>query len=223
MVNDTNIYEEISSSVEETTLNEQFSELLLKLEKDLERLKVESDEDLGDHFKQLEGLKKTANLSVINIKDVTGFLETDIFALMVELPEAFSFKPLTIYKCMLKHVESFPKSVYQEHLQVLLDLKNDETKDLLLLINDEKKEKKQQNSLLLEKESEWQTSVIRPFFSILSATKAKKRALSENDIVSPKRGKLLRVSPLALQNNSLSNQIDDECHENLLRPGMKLT
>ncbi len=51
MVNDTNIYEEISSSDEETTLNEQFSELLLKLEKDLERLKVDSDEDLSDHFK----------------------------------------------------------------------------------------------------------------------------------------------------------------------------
>ena len=52
MVNDTNIYEEISSSDEETTLNEQFSELLLKLEKDLERLKVDSDEDLSDHFKR---------------------------------------------------------------------------------------------------------------------------------------------------------------------------
>ncbi|WP_342147719.1 hypothetical protein [Rickettsiella endosymbiont of Aleochara curtula] len=61
---------------------------------------------------------------------------------MVELPVAFSFKPLTIYKYMLKHVESFSKSVYQKHLQVLLDLKSDETKDLLLLINDEEKEKK---------------------------------------------------------------------------------
>ncbi|WP_342147718.1 hypothetical protein [Rickettsiella endosymbiont of Aleochara curtula] len=73
MVSDT-IYEEISSSDEGTTLNKQFSELLLKLEKDLERLKVDSDEDLSDHFKQLEGLKKTANLPVIDIKNVTGFL-----------------------------------------------------------------------------------------------------------------------------------------------------
>lgn len=220
MVNDTNIYEEISSSDEETTLNEQFSELLLKLEKDLERLKVDNDEDLSDHFKQLEGLKKTANLPVIDIKDVTGFLETDIFALMVELPEAFSFKPLTIYECMLKNVESFPKSVYQEHLQVLLDFKNDETKDLLLLINDEKK---QQNSSLLKKESKCKPSVFRSFFSILSAIKAKKRVALETDTVSPKRRKLLSVSPLALTNNALSNPIDDECHENLLPPGMKLT
>ncbi len=73
-----------------------------------------------------------------------------------------------------------------------------------------------------KKKNEWQPSVIRLFFSILSATKAKKRALSEKDTVPPKRGKL-SVSPLALTNNALSNQIDDECHENLLPPGMKLT
>ena len=213
MVNDTNIYEEISSSDEEPSLSEQFSKLLLKLEKDLQRLKEDSDEDLSDHFKDLEGLKKTATLSVINIKDVTGFLETDIFALMVELPEAFSFKPITIYECMLKRVESFPKSVYQEHLQVLLDLKNDETKDLLLL-----KEKSE-----LKDESKQQISIVRPFFSILSAAKAKKRISSESDIVSSKGVKLLKtISPLALPSSSSSKQISDECHENSLRPGMKL-
>lgn len=57
---------------------------------------------------------------------------------MIELPEAFSFKLLTIYECMLKCVGYFPKKAYLEHLQLLLDLKTDETKDLLLLINDKK-------------------------------------------------------------------------------------
>jgi hypothetical protein len=213
MVNDTNIYEEISSSDEEPILSEQFSELLLKLEKDLQRLKNDSDEDLSDHFKDVEGLKKTAALSVINIKDVTEFLETDIFALMAELPEAFSFTPLTIYKCMLKRVESFPKSVYQQHLQVLLDLKNDETKDFLLL--------KEQSEL--KEQSKQPISIVRPFFSILIAAKSKKRVYSESNIVSPKRSKLLRrISPLALPSSSSSKQISDECHENLLQPGMKL-
>lgn len=42
---------------------------------------------------------------------------------MVELPVAFSFKPLTIYKYMLKHVESFSKSVYQKHLQCVTRFK----------------------------------------------------------------------------------------------------
>lgn len=224
MPNNTNVYEDISSSDEEPILSKQFTKLLLKLEKDLEGLKDDSDEDLSDHFKELEELKKTATLSAINIKDVTGFLETDIFALMIELPEAFNFTPLTIYTCMLKCVESFPKSVYQEHLQVLLDLKNDETKDLLLLINNERKEKKQQSFSLLEKEIEQQTSVIRPFFSILSAARGKKRASSENDIASPKHVKLLRrISSLALPNNNLAKQVDDECRENSLRTGMKLT
>lgn len=213
MVNNTTIYEEISSSDEEPILNEQFSVLLLQLEKDLEKLKNDSDEDLSDHFKELEGLKKIATLPVINIKDITGFLETDIFALMVELPGAFSFKPLTIYECMLKSVESFPKSVYQEHLQVLLDLKNDEIKDLILLREKNK----------LKDESKQSISIVRPFFSILSAAKTKKRISSESNNVSAKRFKLLReIPPLTLPSKSASNQVDDECRDDLLQSGMKL-
>lgn len=213
MFNNTTTYEEISSSDEEPILNEQFSVLLLQLEKDLEKLKNDSDEDLSDHFKELERLKKIATLPVINIKDITRFLETDIFALMVELPGAFSFKPLTIYECMLKSVESFPKSVYQEHLQVLLDLKNDEIKDLILWREKNK----------LKDESKQSISIVRPFFSILSAAKNKKRISSESNNVSAKRFKLLRdLPPLTLSSKSASNQVDDECRDNLLQSGMKL-
>lgn len=213
MVNNTTIYEEISSSDEEPILNEQFSVLLLQLEKDLEKLKNDSDEDLSDHFKELEGLKKIATSRVINIKDITRFLETDIFALMVELPGAFSFKPLTIYECMLKSVESFPKSVYQGHLQVLLDLKNDEVKDLILLREKNK----------LKDESKQSISIVRPFFSILSAAKTKKRISAESNNVSAKRFKLLReIPPLTLPSKSASNQVDDECRDDLLQSGMKL-
>lgn len=213
MVNNTTIYEEISSSDEEPILNGQFSVLLLQLEKDLEKLKNDNDKDLSDHFKELEGLKKIATLPVINIKDITRFLETGIFALMVKLPRAFSFKPLTIYECMLKSAESFPKSVYQEHLQVLLGLKNDEIKDLILLREKNK----------LKDESKQSISIVRPFFSILSAAKTKKRISSESNNVSAKRFKLLReIPPLTLPSKNVSNQVDDECRDNLLQSGMKL-
>ncbi len=50
-------YEEINSD-EETSFNKQFNELLLKLEKDLKMLKVDIDEDLNEHFKELKELKK---------------------------------------------------------------------------------------------------------------------------------------------------------------------
>lgn len=189
-------YEEISSD-EETIPNEQFHKLLLQLEKDLKKLKDDSDEELNEHFEELKKLNKTATLSVINIEDVTNFLETAIFTLMIELPEIFSFKPLTIYKSMLECVKSFPKAAYLEHLQVLLDIKNDETKDLLLLIKKEKQEKKPQSFSLLA-ENEQQFSVVRPFFSILSEEKAKKRANLEDVEILPKPKRLRGISPLAI-------------------------
>ncbi|TLY47632.1 MAG: hypothetical protein E6K54_04345 [Gammaproteobacteria bacterium] len=195
MINDT-IYEEISSE-EETIPNELFHKLLLQLEKDLKKLKDDSDEELNEHFEELKKLNKTATLSVINIEDVTNFLETAIFTLMIELPEVFSFKPLTIYKSMLKNVEFFPKNVYKEHLQVLLDLKNEEVKDLLLLIKKEKQEKKPQSFSLLTK-NEQQFSVVRSFFSILSEEKAKKRANLEDVEILPKQKRLRGIFPLAL-------------------------
>ncbi len=70
---------------------------------------------------------------IINIEDVTSFLDTNIFALMIELPEVFSFKLLTLYACMLNCIGSFSKKAYQEHLQLLLDLKTEEAKDLLYI------------------------------------------------------------------------------------------
>lgn len=208
-------YEEINSD-EETSFKKQFNELLLKLEKDLKMLKVDSDEDLNEHFKELKALKETAALSIINIEDVTSFLDTNIFALMVELPEVFSFKLLTLYACMLNCVESFPKKAYQEHLKLLLDLKTDETKDLLLLINDKRKE---QQSFLLDAETEQHVS-IRPFFSILSEIKTKKRVNSKDVEIISKQKRLRKVSPLALPNN-LDNQIDAEYQTGLLQ-SMKL-
>lgn len=221
MVNDTNIYEEISSSDEEPILNGQFNELLLELEKDLEKIKNDSDEELSEYFEELETLKKIATLPVINIKNVTEFLETAIFILMVELPEGFSFEPLTIYKCMLKKVESFPEKFYKEHLQILLNLKNEETKDLLLSIKKEREEKQTKN-LLLEK-NEQQISVIRPFFSILSKEKAQKRANSTDAETVCKRKKLRKISPLALPKNNFINPIDDGCQEDLVQSVIKLS
>ena len=86
-------------------------------------------------------------------------------------------------------------------------------KDFLLL--------KEQSEL--KEQSKQPISIVRPFFSILIAAKSKKRVYSESNIVSPKRSKLLRrISPLALPSSSSSKQISDECHENLLQPGMKL-
>ena len=196
MLNDA-IYEEISSD-EETNLSKQLKDLLLKLESDLKILKDDSGEDLSEHFKELEELKKV-DLSVIEIKDVTDFLKTNIFSLMIVLSEVFNLKPLTIYGCMLKSVRSFPKTAYQEHLQVLLDLKTEETRELLLLIKDERKERKQK-SFLPNEEKKQQVS-IRSFFSILSDEKTKKRGNLE-DVESTARHKRLRkISPLALPNN----------------------
>lgn len=106
-------YEDISYDEETSFNNKQFNELLLKLEKDLKILKDDLGEDLSEHFKELEELKKTAILSIINIEDVTSFIDTNIFTLMIELPEAFSFKLLTIYECMLKCVGYFPKKAYR--------------------------------------------------------------------------------------------------------------
>lgn len=209
-------YEDISPDEETSFNNKQFNELLLKLEKDLKILKDDLGEDLIEHFKELEELKKTATFSIINIEDVTSFIHTNIFALMIELPEAFSFKLLTIYECMLKCVGYFPKKAYREHLQLLLDLKTDETKDLLLLINDKRKK---QQSFLLNAETKQQVS-IRPFFSILSEIKTKKRGNSENVETTSKRKQSRKISPLALPNN-LDNQFDDEYQTNLLQ-SMKL-
>ncbi|MFZ0219757.1 MAG: hypothetical protein WAL30_06095 [Candidatus Aquirickettsiella sp.] len=224
MVNDLNIFEEVSSSEETFISNERFIELLFKLEKDLQQLENETEEDLNDHFTELKKLKKMAILSIINIQRITWFLETAIFALMSELPEAFSVESSEIYKCMLERVRSFPKDAFREHLQVLLDKKNEENKELLLLINEEKEAKNQSFSNENEEhESEQRVSIIRSFFSILGTAKAKKRASSENDALSSKRVKRLsKISPLALPNNSVSNQVDDESDKNLLRPGMKL-
>ncbi len=208
-----------NADYEETSFSKQFNKLLLKLEKDLKILKVDSDEDLNEHFKELKELKETAALSIITIEDITSFLDTNIFALMVELPEVFSFKLLTLYTCMLSCVESFPKKAYQEHLQLLLDLKTDETKDLLLLIND--KRKKQQSFLLNAENTETEQHVsIRPFFSILSEIKTKKRIKSKDIEMTSKRKRSIQISPLALPNN-LDNQIDDENQTDLLQ-SMKL-
>lgn len=47
-----------SSGYEETSFNKQFNKLSLKLSRDLEILKDDSGEDLSEHFKKLEELKK---------------------------------------------------------------------------------------------------------------------------------------------------------------------
>lgn len=198
----TSIYEEISSSEEETILNESFTKLVLQLEKDLERLKKDINGELNIHFKELKVLKKIATFSVIRLENVTEFLETAIFTLMIEVPESFSFESITLYKCMLKNVESFPERAYKEHVQVLLNLKNDEIKDLLLLIHKERKEKQQQ-SFSLFKKNEQKVSVVRPFFSILSEEKAKKRTDSDNAEIKCGEKRLRKISPLTLPNNSM--------------------
>lgn len=71
-------------------------------------------------------------------------------------------------------------------------------------------ERKKQNSL-------------RSFFLTLSVRKRPFEELSsKSNVIPAKRIKLpWKISPLALPNNWLSKQVDDECHENLLSPGMK--
>lgn len=54
-------YEDISPDEETSFNNKQFNELLLKLEKDLKILKDDLGEDLIEHFKELEELKKNCN------------------------------------------------------------------------------------------------------------------------------------------------------------------
>lgn len=195
--------------------------------------KVEDNQEifLAYHLEELEALKEISTLSLISIEDITWFLKTAIFDLMSEIPEEFSIKPLALYECMLKKIESFSqKSDFLEHKNILLDLKNEENNKLFSLLLKKKEKDNKVDSLLegklkTEIERRKQNSV-QSFFLALNARKRSLEECSSESNVTPsiKRIKLpMKISPLALPNTSLSNQIDSKDHENLsLQSGMKL-
>lgn len=92
---------------------------------------------MDHHLAELEELKVISTLSLVTIKDLTWFLRTAIFALMLEIPDEFTIEPLALYECILGRIESFPKD-FSEHVEILLDLKSEEDKKIRLLVNEKK-------------------------------------------------------------------------------------
>lgn len=185
---------------EQKKILDEKNELLLKLEMDLKKIQRETHMALKDHLKELKRLKKILIQSSIKLENITWVLDTNIFDLMLEVPEEFSVQPLTMYKVLLACVKPFSKATFQKHLQVLLDRKNEETKDLLALINKEKNE----NKLLskYKEEAQERISMMSSFFSVLYAEKERKRIGLEKTNW-PRRNKPLRIlSPLALTNKN---------------------
>lgn len=193
MANDENMYELISDVEEDTSLNKQLSKLLLQLEKDLEKLKNDTEEDLIDHFCELKKLKEIEMLSVINIEYITWFLESAIFNLMGEIPEEFSIVPLELYECILERIGGFSREDYLKHIEKLLSLKNEENAKLfsLLLL------KKKLDKKITEEIERKRQNPVQSFFHALNA---RKRSLEESSAlpIPTKRIKLQATSPLAL-------------------------
>lgn len=199
--NETNKTQEANYSEDKSmVLKGQFTELLFKLEQDLQEIKeleiiekseVEEidgkseNEDsqasfVARHFIELEVLKKIFTSLLVRSEDVTWFLRSAIFDLMSCEPESFSIEPLELYECMLERAELLSKDVFHEHLQALLDKKTDEKSNFPFV----------------------------RFFPVLSAVRKRSAGIFlEDNLVPKKKLKLPRCvppSPLALQHDHLS-------------------
>ena len=152
MTNETNDFEVISSSDEETIVSkDRFNELLLKLEQVLKELKRENEKEnnknssevdkkmdetsgngdreegfLNCHLKELEELKEISTSKSIGIEDIKWFFNSALFNLMNEVPECFIIEPIEIYECMLERIEITSKEKFHEHLAILLRKKTEE-------------------------------------------------------------------------------------------------
>lgn len=193
---------EINTKVtEQKKFLDEKNELLLKLEMDLKKIQREAHMTLNDHLNELKRLKKILIQPSIKLENITWVLDTNIFDLMLEVPEEFSVQPLTVYKVLLTCVKPFSKTTFQKHLQVLLDRKNEAINDLLVLINKEKNGNKLLSTY--KEEAQERISMISPFFSVLYAEKERKRIVLEKTNWLRRHKPLRTLSPLALTGNSL--------------------
>jgi hypothetical protein len=208
------MFEEISDSEEETSLNKSsLVNLLLQLENDLKK----SHKSLHNFSCDLKELKKIATLPVISINNITWFLESTTFNLMRETPKEFSISPIALYECMLERTGNSCEEDYLKHNKQLLELKNKENAKLSSLLSLRKELDKKIKTEIKIKEQ----NPVRAFFHALSTRKSSLKESNTSPIPS-KRIKLQAISPLALPSNSIPKEVDRENTECLLPARMQL-
>lgn len=214
MIKNENISIEDDSAKQPIELNVASCKLLLTIEEDLKELEesdlrvkedessedsceTDSEEDfLTKHFEEFEKLKEIFAAPDIRLADISWFFRTALFRLMNAEPESFFIKPLEIYEYMLEKIHIASVKIFHQHLKILLDKK---TEDKSMF-------------------------AFGCFFPVLSKAREKgsfkanrKRRLSEYN--SQNKRIKLAPSPLAMENNQLSNSTTSD----VLETGVRLT